>query len=549
MSEKGDLHRTNTASKIQEDPAQRDVDRLSPEERKKREEIRQNYRSSKEAYDVARPEGWTESPGIRTIGGIVGEGHHSTVYNVTLENGEAAVLKVDHRDLVKQFDEVREKVFALRNIHHPNISKLIGFVPGVNEDCSYILMEYVPGETLEKLYHDRLVAEKGDLFPWWRVVHWGDQILNALEYLHNNGLVHGDIQLSNIMFLPKRTDADEEHGICLVDFNWAAPDRKEVARKADAEFSEEKSNTFQEIKDNELFQRGIQRDIYYTGMVMFQLLTGELLDQNESRKALGNRQKEISDDSKRETLTRHGVDTGLADVIVKSLAIKHDKRYASAGEMRSALKRFLDMAPQDDWDDSWIVLRDYAAAKDYETAKKEHKLISGLPPEETINIQVGQLGGIIGQGRHSTVYLGELAGSGKRIALKKDHRNLLEEFPEIWGKVQALEKIRNEHISRLQEFVPDYKKNCSYIVMEYVPGATLRDTLTYRIKKEKGAFSQRRTLTIALQVLDALETLHDSGVVHGDINLSNIILRSERKGGEEDVCLIDFNLSAPRINA
>ena len=516
-----------------------DVDRLLPEGQNKREGIRQNYCSSKKAYDTARPEGWMESPGIRTIGGIVGEGHHSTVYSVTLENGEMAVLKVDHRDLAKQFLEVREKVFALRGIHHPNISELIGFVPGINEDCSYILMEYVPGETLEKLYYDRMVAEKGDLFPWWEVIRWGDQILNALEYLHSKGLVHGDIRLSNIMFCPKKRDADKEYEICLLDFNWAAPDRKDAAQSADRESSEAKSNTFRTIGDDKQLQRGIQRDIYYTGMVMFQLLTGELLDQNESRKALGNRQKRYSNKYKRETLIRHGVDSGLADVIVKSLAPQLEDRYVSAGEMRSALKSFLDKAPQDNWDNSGRVFRDYEAAKEV------NESVNGLPADETIKIQVGQIGGIIGEGRHSTVFFGELSGSGKRIALKKDHRNLMEDFPEIWKKVQALEKIRDEHISRLLEFIPDYKNNCSYIVMDYIPGATLRETLTYRLMEHRGAFSQDRTLTIALQILDALETLHNSGVVHGDINLSNIILRPERKDEEDDICLIDFNLSAP----
>lgn len=350
-----------------EDKTDLDVDMLSSEERAKRAKILRDYQAAKAAYDKEKPEGWMESPSIRSVDAFVGEGHHSTVYSVKLSDGNMAVLKIDHRNLVEQFQEVYQKVSALRRIEHPNISRLIGFVPDWEEECSYILMEYIPGDTLWKQLYDRVRVSGGSLFPWWRVVRWADQLLTALGYLHDNGLVHGDVRLSNIMLLPKRGKRNEEHDICLIDFNWAAPDKRNTRADSPEEVKspDDPDTTFQAIEDDKQFRRNIHRDIYYTGTVMYQLLTGEFPGQEETRRDVAKKQKSHSDKYKRDALMKHGVEEPLANVIVKALAARHNDRYDTAQEMRDALKPFLEKArenrPQEPAGD---VLKQYNRARD-----------------------------------------------------------------------------------------------------------------------------------------------------------------------------------------
>jgi len=91
-------------------------------------------------------------------------------------------------ELQKQF--VREAQI-LGRLSHPNVVSIYDL--GTNEDSSaYLVMEYVPGKTLEAV-----MATQGVL-PLSRVGVWAGDLANALNRAHRAGIIHGDVKPANI---------------------------------------------------------------------------------------------------------------------------------------------------------------------------------------------------------------------------------------------------------------------------------------------------------------------------------------------------------------
>ena len=341
-----DLRETRT-----DDPPE-DLDSLagiSEAEQKRRENIRSAYnRAVEQAYEQARAEAdrtETTDQNIRVtvtaVGTIIGRGHHSNVYRAEMTGSkEPVALKVDYRNLMKEYPRVWGKVKALREIGksgNEHIQRLIEFVPDWEKNRSYMILAYVPGETLQKTLYDR-TQNGGAPFPQKRGLNWTLQILDALDYLHKHRLLHGDINLSNIMLRPKKGNKDEEeHDICLIDFNWSAPDLEAGEVRADIQSDDPTDIQFEKAQHAKDFQRGIRRDIYHVGAVMYQLLTGEVPDLDKGRAELLDKEKKTEESEKRRNLREHGVTDDVAEVILKAISVDPQKRYRSAGRMRDAL--------------------------------------------------------------------------------------------------------------------------------------------------------------------------------------------------------------------
>ena len=85
----------------------------------------------------------------------------------------------------------------LQQFRHPNIVRFLGV--GRQRGIAYFAMEFVPGDTLDK------VLEERGFLPWQEVVELGLQICDALHYAHQRGVVHRDLKSDNIMLLDTMT--------------------------------------------------------------------------------------------------------------------------------------------------------------------------------------------------------------------------------------------------------------------------------------------------------------------------------------------------------
>jgi len=142
-------------------------------------------------------------------------------------------------------------------ISHPHVVQI--YDAAVDEELGYIVMEYVPGGTLERY------ANPANLLPIDKVVEIAFKCTRALAYAAAAGVTHRDIKPGNILFGANPTD------IKISDFGLALAASAETTQisgiGSPAYMSPE------QIRDEPVDHR---TDIYSLGVVMYQLLTGVL---------------------------------------------------------------------------------------------------------------------------------------------------------------------------------------------------------------------------------------------------------------------------------
>ena len=141
----------------------------------------------------------------------------------------------------------------------------------------------------------------------------------------------------------------------------------------------------------------------------------------------------------------------------------------------------------------------------------------------------------LAQGGFGEVYQGHDRVTGRLVAIKRLHSQLIQQKPEILERFQREREILSElshpNIVPMLDF---YEQEGAYnLVMEYIPGGTLRD----RMEKEP-ALSLEQTLDMAVELADALSRAHHLHILHRDIKPENILLDATSHPR-----LIDFGLA------
>ncbi|MFL5782731.1 MAG: PASTA domain-containing protein [Thermoleophilaceae bacterium] len=128
--------------------------------------------------------------------------------------------------------------------------------------------------------------------------------------------------------------------------------------------------------------------------------------------------------------------------------------------------------------------------------------------------------GRLGSGGMADVYLAEDSQLGRQVALKILHRRFSrdQQFVERFRReASAAAGLQHPHIVGVYD--RGEHDDTYYIVMEYLPGRTLRDLLN-----EDGALPQERAIHFGIQILQAAGFAHRRGVVHRDFKPHNVIV-------------------------
>ena len=204
-----------------------------------------------------------ERLGKYEIRSVLGKGAMGVVFKAFDPHIERAVaVKTIRKDMVDP-ELAREYMARFKNearaagrLHHPNIVGVYEF--GEDESVAYIAMEYVEGAGLREYLNSRTSFDFGQL------VALMTQLLNALEFAHERGVVHRDIKPTNLI-------VTKEGQLKVADFGVARVDASTLT-SAGMVIGTPSYMSPEQCMGKETDARS---DVFSTGIVLYELLTGQ----------------------------------------------------------------------------------------------------------------------------------------------------------------------------------------------------------------------------------------------------------------------------------
>ncbi len=257
----------------------------------------------------------------------LGEGATSTVYLGFDPFAKREVaIKVVYPESLRDPERGRQFRHMLINeaslagkLVHPHIVQIYDAV--VADDLSYIVMEYVPGGTLEQF------CQPDRLLPLNRLVEIIFKCSRALDYAYQMGVTHRDIKPANILLTQPDGGASPEASgdIKISDFGAAlmsGNDQTQVSGVGSPAYMSP-----QQLGEEPLNQ---QTDIYSLGVVMYQLLTGRLPYQASNNYSM--MYQITHGEASPPSIYRTDIPPSIDAIVARAMQKQLDARYASWGE-------------------------------------------------------------------------------------------------------------------------------------------------------------------------------------------------------------------------
>lgn len=285
--------------------------------------------------DRARvPDAPPERIGKYTLRGEIGRGACGVVYKGfdPFVRREVAI-KVALQDAATRADAEHERAFfaeahAAGMLQHPHIVSL--YDAGVEDDLSYIVMEFIDGQTLLPM-----CRPNSPRMPIEQVVDIGIKCARGLHFAHSKNVLHRDIKPSNIMLTRDGTPK-------VMDFSIAEIGGGDTGGKRNFAGSPLYMSPEQVARA----PLGPQTDLYSLGTVLFQLLTGTPpFPHTEIPLLFRAIRNQPAPDL--QTL-RPDIPDALAKIVARLLLKDPAQRHASGDELAAALGRVIDRLRADE---------------------------------------------------------------------------------------------------------------------------------------------------------------------------------------------------------
>jgi serine/threonine protein kinase/formylglycine-generating enzyme required for sulfatase activity len=256
------------------------------------------------------------------ITGVLGKGGMAVVYRARQLNIQREVaIKVIKPDITESYDIIKrfeQEVNTIASLTHPHILKL--FDAGQYEGMLYLVMELLTGGALSNLI-------RGNPLPLERAERLLDQMADALDYAHSQGLIHRDLKPQNILL-------DKQGNAHLADFG--------IAKILGATTTLTQSGTSMgtpSYMSPEQWQGSPlthQVDLYAFGVVLFEMLAGRLPFIADTPAHM--MYCHLQEPPPPIRTIRAELPASLDDVFSRALAKPPEDRFGSADELRSAFR-------------------------------------------------------------------------------------------------------------------------------------------------------------------------------------------------------------------
>lgn len=259
----------------------------------------------------------------------IGEGGMAEVYKAYDPGIDRTValklLKEEHCQKDEHKNRFLKEGRAAGALTHPNIVTI--YDVGTIEDSPYIMMELLQGETLGDL------LLQGNQLSLQSVLESSAQLAGALDYAHNNGVIHRDMKPDNIMFDPNGGT------VKIADFGIARVE--EASNKESTQvgmmLGTPRYMSPEQASGVKLDGRS---DLFALGVIMYEMITGQKAFDAESMPTLILQIVQKDPIPIRQVTSDAPV--GLQKIVNKLLQKKPEKRFQTGRELQEALERELE---------------------------------------------------------------------------------------------------------------------------------------------------------------------------------------------------------------
>lgn len=218
----------------------------------------------------------------------------------------------------KTIERFQNELKLARKISHRNVCRMHDL--GKSEGNYFITMEYVDGENLKGM-----IRMMGQLSSG-KAISIAKQVCEGLSEAHRIGVVHRDLKPSNIMI-------DKDGNAKIMDFGIARSLTGKGITGVGVMIGTPEYMSPEQVESKEIDQRS---DIYSLGVILYEMVTGQVPFEGDTPYSIGVKHKSEAPRNPQEINPQ--ISDDLNRMILKCLEKEKDKRYQSAGELRSELE-------------------------------------------------------------------------------------------------------------------------------------------------------------------------------------------------------------------
>lgn len=255
----------------------------------------------------------------------IGQGGMGAVYVATDERFGSTVAIKETLCMDDNYRKAIEREARLLNsLKHVALPRVTDHF--LEENGQFLVMEYISGEDLH-----HIMESTNAPFPVDQVLTWADQLLDALDFLHNqvNPVIHRDIKPQNLKVTPKGQ-------IILLDFGLAKGNPTDAGHQTAAKSIFGYSRNYASLEQIQGTGTDPRSDLYSLAATVYHLLTNRPPEDALTRAmaVLSHRPDPLIPANQ----INPDIPAGVAGVLHAALALNAGQRPASAAEMQSMLR-------------------------------------------------------------------------------------------------------------------------------------------------------------------------------------------------------------------